>query len=123
MLLIAAWCCIIVGCSMPTAGSVERSAGTPTEEVSASVSPVSDSALISLQPDAGAQEDSSGSGLQARSAVPTEAVYVLNMNSKKFHYPDCASVDKMSPKNRKDFSGTRDEVIAMGYEPCKNCNP
>ena len=22
-----------------------------------------------------------------------------------------------------EFTGTRDEVIADGYEPCKNCNP
>ena len=52
-----------------------------------------------------------------------DADYVLNTNSLKFHYPDCESVAKMSPKNRKDFSGTREEVIAMGYTPCKRCQP
>lgn len=49
--------------------------------------------------------------------------YVLNTNSHKFHDPDCDSVDDMSARNRQDFTGTRDEVIAMGYEPCKRCNP
>lgn len=52
-----------------------------------------------------------------------EISYVLNTNSHKFHYPDCSSVSDMNPKNRQDFSGTRDEVIAMGYQPCKRCKP
>ena len=49
--------------------------------------------------------------------------YVVNTNTDKFHYPGCASVSQMKDKNRMDFTGTRDELIAMGYEPCKNCNP
>lgn len=53
----------------------------------------------------------------------TGTTYVLNTNSKKFHYPTCSSVDEMSPQNREDFTGTRDQVIAMGYDPCKRCNP
>ena len=52
-----------------------------------------------------------------------EISYVLNTNSHKFHTPDCSSVADMNPKNRKDFFGTRDEVIAMGYQPCKRCKP
>lgn len=49
--------------------------------------------------------------------------YVLNTNTKKFHVPDCESVGKMKEKNKSEFSGSRDEVIAMGYSPCKRCNP
>ena len=49
--------------------------------------------------------------------------YVLNTRSMKFHYPDCASVRKMSPSNRSEFTGSRDEVIRMGYSPCGNCHP
>lgn len=49
--------------------------------------------------------------------------YVLNTSSHKFHYPDCSSVSQMSDANRQDFVGTREEVIAQGYEPCGNCNP
>ena len=54
--------------------------------------------------------------------APT-AAYVLNTNTRKFHRPDCASVQDMKPKNRQDFSGTRDEAMAQGYVPCKRCNP
>ena len=49
--------------------------------------------------------------------------YVLNTNSKKFHYPDCHSAEKISEANREDFYGTREELIAMGYSPCGNCDP
>lgn len=49
--------------------------------------------------------------------------YVLNTNTKKFHYPSCKSVKQMSDKNKAYYNGTRDEVIAMGYDPCGNCHP
>ena len=49
--------------------------------------------------------------------------YVLNTNTKKFHYPSCPSVGDMKEKNRQDYHGTRDEIIAMGYKPCGRCNP
>ncbi|MGN1304568.1 MAG: DNA/RNA non-specific endonuclease [Oscillospiraceae bacterium] len=49
--------------------------------------------------------------------------YVLNTNTKKFHYPSCSSVDQMKDKNKKEVTCSRDEVIGMGYDPCKRCNP
>ncbi len=48
--------------------------------------------------------------------------YVLN-TTKEFHYRSCSSVKKMSDKNKAYHTGTRDEVIAMGYNPCGNCDP
>lgn len=49
--------------------------------------------------------------------------YVLNKNSRKFHYPSCSSVGKMKESNKGEFFGTRDEIIARGYDPCGNCHP
>ena len=49
--------------------------------------------------------------------------YVVNKNTGKFHYPSCSSVSKIKAKNRMDSDQTRDELIAQGYVPCKNCNP
>lgn len=49
--------------------------------------------------------------------------YILNTNTRKFHYPDCKSVKQMKEKNKKPYTGTREEIIEMGYVPCKNCNP
>ena len=52
-----------------------------------------------------------------------ETTYVLNTNTKKFHYPTCSSVDDMKEKNKQIYTGSREEVINMGYIPCKRCNP
>ena len=52
-----------------------------------------------------------------------ERTYVLNTNTKKFHYPECSSVDRMSEKNKLVVTDAREDVIAQGYDPCGNCNP
>jgi DNA-entry nuclease len=65
--------------------------------------------------------DSSGSGGEA-SEASTEN-YVLNTNTKVFHYPTCSSVKQMSQKNKQSFSGTREEAIAEGYSACGRCKP
>lgn len=49
--------------------------------------------------------------------------YILNTNTKKFHYPSCSSVRQMKASNKKEVSCSREEVIKMGYDPCKKCNP
>ena len=49
--------------------------------------------------------------------------YVLNHNTKKFHYPDCRSVNKIKPKNREDVHSTREEIISQGFDPCGICHP
>ncbi|MBP1534197.1 MAG: hypothetical protein IK999_08750 [Ruminococcus sp.] len=58
-----------------------------------------------------------------KASTGTSHDYVLNTNTKKFHKPGCKSVNQMKDKNKKYYTGTRDEVIGMGYDPCKNCNP
>lgn len=52
-----------------------------------------------------------------------EVTYILNKNTKKFHYPSCSSVDQMKESNKIYFTGTRDEAIDMGYVPCQRCKP
>lgn len=63
---------------------------------------------------------------QPTRAIPTKettSAYILNTNSKRFHIPSCDSVGRMKEKNRKDYSGTREELISFGYAPCGSCNP
>lgn len=55
--------------------------------------------------------------------VPQTAQYVLNTHTKKFHFPDCPSVDQMSEKNKEFTDASRDELIARGYTTCGRCNP
>ena len=79
-------------------------------------------------PSVSAQTPESAQAPFAEPASPQEeqpqgTAYVLNTNTKKFHYPSCRSVDQMKEKNKQNYTGTRDEVISMGYDPCKSCNP
>ena len=55
--------------------------------------------------------------------VSTGTEYILNTNTKKFHYPSCSSVKQMKASNKKEYIGSRDDLIAQGYDPCKKCNP
>ena len=52
-----------------------------------------------------------------------ETEYVINTNTGKFHRPNCDSVTKMKAKNKKEFTGSREELISDGYDPCGNCKP
>lgn len=65
--------------------------------------------------------NSTQQGGSAGSSV--EQNYVLNTNSMKFHYPSCSSAQKISKKNRKDYYGTREDLIDQGYDPCGSCHP
>ena len=62
-------------------------------------------------------------GSESSEQNSAEGEYILNTNTKKFHLPDCSSVTDMDEDNREEFSGSREELIDMGYEPCGRCNP
>lgn len=59
----------------------------------------------------------------ATGSEASQADYILNTSTKKFHYPTCSSVNDMKEKNKQEFFGTRDETIALGYSPCGRCKP
>lgn len=88
--------------------NVAKVEAAPTEPVQNTPAPVQEATVPIIQP---------------QIPVSSAGTYVLNTNSKKFHYPTCSSVGDMSPKNRSDVSMSRDEIIAQGFVPCKRCNP
>jgi len=49
--------------------------------------------------------------------------FVLNVSSKKFHLPTCSGATGMNEKNRQDYYGSRELLIAQGFEACGQCNP
>lgn len=60
------------------------------------------------------------------SPAPTpkpEKTYIINTSSGKFHTPYCSSVDDIAPGNKQEYTGSRDDLIASGYVPCKRCHP
>ncbi len=60
--------------------------------------------------------------LKAEGTVQAGAeTYVLNTNTKKFHRPDCSSVDDMKESNKETFQGTQEQLMKKGYDPCGNC--
>ncbi len=64
-------------------------------------------------------EEGSGSGTQAAE----EQTYILNTNTRKFHTPDCSGAKDIKEKNREEYTGTREELLSEGYEPCGRCKP
>ncbi len=50
-------------------------------------------------------------------------VYVLNSHTMKFHRPSCRAVNDIKQSNRDDYYGSRDDLLDMGYAPCKICGP
>ena len=51
------------------------------------------------------------------------AEYILNTNTKKFHWPSCSSVKTIKDSNKQVYNGDREDLIDQGYEPCKRCDP
>ena len=92
----------------PTATPAPTSTPTPTPEPTSTPAPTPEP---TIEP------------VIERAPVPVGTDYILNTNTKKFHYTDCRSVKQMKEKNKKYYTGTREECIGMGYDPCGNCNP
>ena len=61
--------------------------------------------------------------IEAGSEKAAEHTYIINTNTGKFHEPSCRSVQRMNDSNKKEYIGSRDDLITQGYEPCKICNP
>ncbi len=55
--------------------------------------------------------------------ISEETDYVLNTRSLRFHLPSCESVQEMSPANRQEYIGSREDLISQGYTPCRACRP
>lgn len=59
----------------------------------------------------------------SETTAAAQITYIVNINTGKFHRPDCPSVEQMSEKNKRKYVGDRDDLIADGYNPCKRCEP
>ena len=70
------------------------------------------------------EERTAGStaGTSAGTEAPQET-YILNTGTQKFHKPSCGSVESIRPENRKEYTGSREELLTEGYAPCGSCKP
>lgn len=55
-------------------------------------------------------------------AASSETAYIGNVNTKKFHRFNCASVNDIKAGNKVSIA-SREEAIDDGYKPCGRCNP
>ncbi|MAF85463.1 MAG: nuclease [Dehalococcoidales bacterium] len=70
-----------------------------------------------------AREEGRGLWAIQPSQIPaTNGEYVGSIKSDKYHYPSCRYVSQTNPENIIEFSSAT-EAQAMGYVPCKVCNP
>lgn len=56
------------------------------------------------------------------STNPSNAQYIGNKNSKKFHISNCTYAQKMKNENAIYFNA-RADATSNGYTPCSKCNP
>ena len=52
-----------------------------------------------------------------------QATYILNTNSRKIHRSSCSSAKSINEKNKKEYTGSKEELIEKGYTPCGACKP
>lgn len=52
-----------------------------------------------------------------------EQTWIVNINTDKFHRLTCKSVKTIKEKNRFDYTGSRELLIMLGFEPCSRCQP
>ena len=125
--VVLAFCLTLCGCAQygqrdSSRQNVESQSRTEetvsTETNSAILPPVQDD---TKQAEANAEMYSESE--QIASEQKTDTKYVLNRNTKKFHYSDCVSVRAMSEKNKLPSNEDWDTIIARGYSPCGRCNP
>lgn len=66
---------------------------------------------------------SSGGGSSASAQPANTNTYIVNRNTKKFHYTWCSSVKQMKESNKMYVTTTRTDLVSQGYSPCKRCCP
>ena len=49
--------------------------------------------------------------------------YAYSAKSDKFHYPSCRYAKQINSENYCEYTGTRQDMIDKGYQPCKSCSP
>lgn len=49
--------------------------------------------------------------------------YILNTKTQKFHKESCTHAKSIKEANRAVYTGTREDLLLEGYDPCGTCKP
>ncbi len=107
--------CLFADCHTDPPEDVMEPFAPPAREIPASITEIEEEEPL-VQPEPSLE-------LPQPAEEPQAITYVLNTNTKKFHKPACRSVGQIKPSNRGESTGTREDVLALGYKPCGNCKP
>ena len=65
-----------------------------------------------------------GDAPQGRVYTAVAAVtFIVNVNTGKYHLPDCAYAASISEKNREEMTATPMQMADLCYSPCSRCHP
>lgn len=56
-------------------------------------------------------------------AVSNAQDFVLNTNTKKYHYQSCGEINRMKEENKSYYHGSAQDLDNQGYTPCGKCHP
>nr|DAU96529.1 MAG TPA: Metal binding domain of Ada [Caudoviricetes sp.] len=73
------------------------------------------------EPSVYAPENTSTAAISSSASLETS--YIANTSTYKFHKPSCSSVKQMKESNKWYYTGSRDDLISKGYDPCGRCHP
>lgn len=145
ILVLALFCVVVMTCCAEetddaesvaaiASASIEATAEPSTQATETVTQPTTEETTVPTEESSEPETTETTQDAEDESSEPTEEStedtteiqgtdYVLNKNSKKFHYPKCGSVSKMKESNKEFYTGTREDLIAKGYDPCGNCHP
>lgn len=108
--------CLFADCHTDPPEDVMEPFTPPAREIPTSITEIEEEDPPPAQPEPSLE-------LPQPAEEPQAITYVLNTNTKKFHKPACRSAGQIKPSNRDESTGTREDVLALGYKPCGNCKP
>ncbi len=109
--------------SIDTSSSTSSDTSTSTGTSSSSGTSSDSSTSSSTDSSSGTSSDSdSSTEVSLTFCSAEEAVYVLNTNTKKIHYPGCRWVSTIHDENLAYYNGDIEDLFAADYTWCKTCN-
>jgi DNA-entry nuclease len=67
------------------------------------------------------ENEADGSLTEESEVSEEDCRYILNTRTQKIHLPDCESVKKISPLNKKPTNESLEDLKKKGYDPCGYC--
>ncbi len=109
--------------SQSAAATSEAAGQSTADQAAAQAAAQTEQAAQATQAAAAAQTAQAAAAQPAAASSEQSIDYILNTNTKKFHYPNCSAVSKMKDSNKQAVNAVRSQLIAQGYSPCGICNP